>query len=130
MPEKLLRLTPTLLLLSVFIPLVNCKSQGTPVVQEKKLEDVARERLGKKYELAYNASKTYALCRQQREADHPQRNFNYVVIRLADQQIVQEGSFRLGHVKWKDDTSIEVLNSSIRDEQGEKKIIRIDTDQH
>jgi hypothetical protein len=129
MPEKLLRLTPTLLLLFVFIPLVNCKSHGTPVPQKKKLEDVVSDRLGKKYELAYNASKTYALCQQQREADHPQRNFNYVVVRLADQQIVHEGSFRLGHVKWRDDTSIEVFNSSIRDEQGEKKIISIDIDQ-
>jgi hypothetical protein len=130
MPEKLLRLTRTLLLLSVLIPLVNCKSHGIPVVQEKNLEDVISERLGKKYELAYNASGTYALCQQQRDADHPQRNFSFVVIRIADKQIVHEGSFRLGHVKWRDDTSIEVFNSSIRDEQGEKKIISINTDQH
>lgn len=100
------------------------------MMQKKNLEDVVSARLGKKYELAYNASKTYALCQQQRGADHPQRNFNYVVIRLADREIVLEGSFRLGYVKWKDDTSIEVFNSSIRDEQGEKKIISIDTHQH
>jgi hypothetical protein len=130
MPEKPVRLVFTLCLLVVSISLMDCKGADA-ASQKNTLDSVVSERLGNKYDLAYNASKTYVLCQQQREADHNQRNFKYVVVRLSDHQVVREGTFRMGHVQWQDDTSIEVLSfSSIRDEQGEKKIISIQSDQH
>jgi hypothetical protein len=130
MPEKAIRLVFTLCLLTVSISLMDCKGADA-ASQKNTLDSVVSEWLGNKYDLAYNASKTYALCQQRREADHSQRNFKYVVVRLSDHQVVREGTFRMGNVQWKDDTSIEVLSfSSIRDERGEKKTIRILPDQH
>jgi hypothetical protein len=130
MPEKAIRLVFTLCLLTVSISLMDCKGADT-ASQKKTLDSVVSERLGNKYDLAYNASKTYTLCQQQRQGDHSQRNFKYVVVRLSDLQVVREGTFRMGNVQWQDDTAIEVLSfSSIRDERGEKKTISILSDQH
>jgi hypothetical protein len=129
MSGKSIRLVFTLFMLTVSISLMDCKGAGA-ASQKNTLDSVVNEQLGKKYDMAYNASKTYALCQQLREADHSQRNFKYVVVRLSDHRVVREGSFRMGHVQWQGDTSIEVLSfSSVHDEQGEKKVINIQSDQ-
>lgn len=112
-----------LLTLTVYM---SCKGARPPLQEKKALDVVARERLGKKYEVTYNDSKTFALCQQQREGDHAGRTFQYIVVQLSDNQVVVDGSFKMGYAKWHNNTSIEVVSSaSIHDEPGQKKIIPI-----
>jgi hypothetical protein len=114
----------------VFITFVNCKGADKILQDKASIDSMVSKKLGKKYDLSYNGSKTYALCQQQREGDHQQRSFKYIVVRLSDNYVVREGSFRMGYVKWQGDQSIEVSSSvSVRDEQGQKQIINIHSNQ-
>jgi hypothetical protein len=111
--------------------LLNCRAAEKNPQQKNTLpEALIKSSLGEKYTVTYNAAKTYALCQQSREGDHLRRKFRYIVVRLSDNAIVNEGSFQMGYVKWHDEASIEVLNSSsVRDDRSaEKKIIKIDQD--
>jgi hypothetical protein len=129
MPKRLSRISFTVLVFSVFMVLVNCRAADKNLQENTKLPEAQiHSRLGKKYTTDYNTSGRYALCRQLREADHSLRKVKYVVVRLSDQSIVLEGSFQGGHVKWFDEKSIEVIDSSVRKE-GEKKIIAIPLNQ-
>jgi hypothetical protein len=96
---------------AVFITFTGCKvSEKSP--QSDQLEKIASQKLGANFTTTYNSLKTYALCQQARVGDHSDRIFRYVVIKLADNTIVREGSFRRGHVKWNDSKSLEILNGS------------------
>jgi hypothetical protein len=131
MPAKSIRLLLTVLIFLVSMALGGCRA-AEKNKQEPQLspENQAKSRLGVKYTVDYNVSKTYALYQQQRENDHSGRKFKYIVVRLKDNKITHEGSFSMGYVKWLDDKSIEVLNSSIRnDSGGEKKIITVNSNQ-
>jgi hypothetical protein len=132
MPEILRFLSLTLLIFFVSIALLNCNAAAKNAQNKKTFESVVRSKLGEKYKVEYNVTKTYALCMQQSEMDHNSRIFNYVVLRISDNVIINEGVFQRGYVKWHDDKSIEVLSSSsVRDDDasGRKKIIKIKSDQ-
>ena len=133
MPEKIIRLSLTLCLLCVFTFLLSCKASDKPQRQTgTPLDELIKSRLGPKYELDHNVSKTHVLCRQQREGDHSRRIFKYIVVRLSDSKVLQEGSYN-GHAKWNDDKSIEVLNVSSKkasDSYVEKTIINVISPQY
>ena len=120
------------MLLFVSITQWNCraveKNSGSDTIPEA----LIKSKLGEKYAVSYNRSKTFALCQQQNMNDHSQRKFKYVVIQLSDKKIVHEGTYQLGYVQWHGDNAIEVLNSSSSardDTAGDKKIITINQHQ-
>lgn len=131
MPEKLRRISLTLCVLSVFIVLLNCKAaQKNDQEPSVAFENLVKSKVGAKYKADYNVSKTHALCQQERTGDHIGRNIKYIVVRLSDNKVIIEGSYSMGHVKWFDNNSIEVLSSSIQgtESAGEKKIIKLNAD--
>lgn len=120
----------TLFLFCVSMTLASCRGADKALQEKISFDSIVGEKLGKKYDVSYNASKSYALCQQQREGDHSQRSFKYLVVRLADNKVIREGSFKMGHVKWRDDISIEVItSSSVKDDQGKREIISIKSEQ-
>lgn len=134
MPARLIRHSLTLFTLSgSILLLLNCRATENNSGGANALNSTVKAKLKEPYEISYNKSQTYALCQQARTADHMERRFNFIVVRLSDNKIIVEGSFRMGYVQWIDDDSIEVLNSSspaVRDdEKGEKKIIDIHSSQ-
>jgi hypothetical protein len=134
MPKKPLRILLTPFVLFVSMTLVQCRaSEKNRQDPKAAFESVVKKKLGERYTVSYNTSRTYALCQQSREADHMQRTFNYVVVHLATNKVVHEGSFSMGSVQWHDEKSIEVLDnsSSGRDDgkTNEKKVINIESDQ-
>jgi hypothetical protein len=131
MPEKLRRISLTLCALSVFIVLLNCKAaQKNDQKPSVAFENLVKSKVGAKYKVDYNVSKTYALCQQERAEDHIRRNIKYIVVRLSDNKVINEGFYSMGYVKWFDNNSIEVLSSSIQgtERAGEKKIIKLNAD--
>lgn len=93
-------------------------------------ENIASTKLGKDISVSYNESNTLALYQQKPgEADHALRTYKYLVIRLSDNAIVHEGSFRAGYVKWADNTSVEVYsqNDLKSEKDSDKKIIPVNS---
>jgi len=88
---------------------------------------MADSALGGHNSIELNGAKTFALCQQRPGADHARRQYRFVVIRLKDGAIVHEGAFSMGHVKWLDDESIEVVSASSSAEGGTKKIIHVNS---
>jgi hypothetical protein len=110
---------------------VQCQNTQKISSAEETFVTVVTERLGKKYTCDDNQSRSFALCKQTREGDQAMREFNYVLIRRADNKVTHEGIFRMGDVRWKDDTTIEVTGtSSVRTEVLERKTFSIYSDQH
>lgn len=56
-----------------------------------------------------NESKTYLLAVEEKEATATM--IRYVVLDIASQKILKKGSFRSGHIKWRSNTSLELLNA-------------------
>jgi hypothetical protein len=130
MPQNQKRISITVCMLLVSIALGGCKAGEKSKQEQVGFENLLKSELGAKYNVSHNVTRTYALCQQEREGDHSRRKFKYIVIRLKDNKVIHRGSYSMGHVKWYDDQSIEVVNSSLREgDSDEKKIIRIHTDQ-
>jgi hypothetical protein len=83
-----------------------CKSQ--PVQHLNLIETNAKKELGAGFRIEYNESKTYALCQQPYAVDHPNRKLKYLVMRVSDAAVVQQGSYQQGNAKWSTDDSIEI----------------------
>lgn len=132
MPGRLLFIAFTLFMPGVLIALSGCKAPQKNQESKAAFETVAKEKLGAKYAVSYNTLKTHVLCQQMREGDHSQRSFKYIVIKLSDNKIMYEGTFRMGYVRWLNDQSIEVLSTSVSKEDEKtsgKRIININSDQ-
>jgi hypothetical protein len=126
MPKNQTLLAFTPLHFFVFIALLGCSTNRKVQDENSLLEAVVVEKIGQPYSVAYNVSKNHGLFEEKRVGDHVGRTIKYIVMRLEDRLVVHEGNYRLGVVKWKDDSSIEVTTfSSIRDEVGTKKIVNI-----
>jgi hypothetical protein len=97
---------------TVFMSFTGCKASEKSLQSAEKLEKSVSPKLGKHFIITYNSSKTHALCEQERDGDHSNRIFRYVVVKVADNTIVHEGSFRQGYVRWNDSKSLEVVNGS------------------
>jgi hypothetical protein len=126
MPKKQVMHSLTLLLCAVSMTYEGCHR---PVARVRDISSIVNELLGENNDITYNKPKTFALCQQERSGDHAARRFKYIVVRMADMEIVHEGSFRLGYVKWVTDDSIEVLDTghTSSDEPVEKKVIKLDS---
>lgn len=105
------------------IAIIACSSSSK--TSQADLDDLVKNRLGSHYTISYNHSKSYALCQQSSGGDHMNRSFKYLVVKISDRSVTNEGSFKNGYVKWVDDKSIEVGASGM-DEKIEKKVIQVE----
>ncbi|MEX2230957.1 MAG: hypothetical protein WD824_02260 [Cyclobacteriaceae bacterium] len=121
--------TLTILLLLVSITLGSCGASRQGGNQNPELEALVDRTLGAENIIEFNDTRTFALCQQKPGADHARRQYRYVVVRLEDNNIVNEGVFTMGYVKWLDTSSIEVFSGSLSpgEEGGTKKIIRVNS---
>jgi hypothetical protein len=93
------------------------------------LDSLARTKLGSAYSVTYNESKSYVLCQQaSATGDHALRAFKFIVVKVSDNTIKNEGSYRNGYAKWINDKSIEVRSAGM-DEKSETKILTINDQQ-
>ena len=53
------------------------------------------------------------------------RTFKFIVVKISEKEIVSEGSFKNGYVKWVDDKSIEVASAG-EDEKLDKRVIVVE----
>ena len=72
------------------------------------LNKLVENEVGVKYSQTLNTSKTYLLAVSEKEAIQEMKR--YVLVEIASQKIVKKGTFRPGYIKWRDDTSLELLN--------------------
>ena len=118
----------TLCLVSVSITLMNCKAGNIPGDSNLPFEEVVKSKLGPQFSVDQNSNHSHALCTQTRsENDHARRIFKYIVVRLSDHVVVNEGSFSMGYVRWINYNSIEVATSSANNDALQTKKIVIDS---
>jgi hypothetical protein len=104
-----------------------CSSSTRP--SHGTLDTLVKSKLGSRYTIQHNESKQYALCQQKTsDTDHAYRSFKFIVVKLSDNTIAAEGSFKNGYVKWIDGESIEV-SSSGADEKRLTKVLKINGQQ-
>lgn len=111
------------IIFTFFAAVLACSSSSK--TSQTNIDEIVKNRLGNQYTVAYNSSRSYALCQQSPAGDHVNRTFKYVVVKMSDHNVTKEGSFRNGYVKWIDDTAIEVGTSGT-DEKIEKEVIRVE----
>jgi hypothetical protein len=107
-----------------------CTAQKNNTAINNNFESIIKTKLGPAFTIDFNESKSYALGTQQRQGDHIRRNFKYIVVRLSDNKILQEGSYTMGSVKWIDNNSIEIVSEASthgRDIDSNKKVINVTT---
>jgi hypothetical protein len=80
---------------------------------QAELDSLVTSRLGAHYTISYNQANTYALCQQSPSADHMNRSYKFIVVKVIDRTVVNEGSFKNGYVKWIDDRSVEVASGGL-----------------
>ena len=120
----------TRIVLFVFIILSACKNTGNNTARsDVGLEGVVEPRLGADYLTEFNVDRRFALCQQQRsENDHARRQFKYVVVRVDDKKILNEGAFVMGYVKWISSAHIEVATTLDDNQKTDVKRIAIDSE--
>lgn len=73
------------------------------------LVDLASEKIGEDPSIEKNQSQSFALC--WRNFTNPSNNMpivNFVVVRMADHRVVEQGSVTMGSVNWKTDYQVEI----------------------
>jgi hypothetical protein len=118
--------TTKLLVLFTALSLVTCR----PVPPASTgIGSTVQKELGADVEEVANGSGKYVLFRQKAT---PGQMLRFVVIESATSKVVERGSFMPGYVKWKDDTTLEVLSVPGTLREGEDlsryiRVIRINT---
>jgi hypothetical protein len=74
-----------------------------------RLNKLLETEVGTKHSQSFNTSKTYLLAVSEKEVTEVMNR--YVLIEVATQKIIKKGTFRPGYIKWRDDTSLELLNA-------------------
>jgi hypothetical protein len=97
--------------------MLQCRIQQAPAGPDK-LEVLCQNRLGADAMIEKNKTATFALGKKASESGSIQQ-VQFIVIRLADLQVVEEGSVSLAEVVWTGDYEI-----SIQDIPGQVKLNR------
>ncbi len=93
------------LLVFVSFPYSGCKTTKNDPTS---LETVIQRSIPNAFTTSYNNEKTYLLVVEEQTPD--KELIKFLVIQVSNQKIVLEKKFRPGHVKWKDNSTIELLN--------------------
>jgi hypothetical protein len=73
------------------------------------LNKIITQEIGESHEIDFNTSKTYLLA--YREKEITETFTTYLVLNVSTRAIIKRGSFRPGYIKWKDASSIELLDA-------------------
>ncbi len=104
-----IKISGNVLLVAVLLTLATCKVASSQK-QGTSLDKLITDRLGKEVVAENNPGGSYRLYKQP-TGGHVSRLYKYIVIRLSDESIAAEGTYRMGYVKWKDDVTLEVVTS-------------------
>lgn len=93
------------------------------------MQEIVNDEIGAENHITFNAAKSFALCQQIPGKDHAAKRYRFIVVRLKDQQIVYEGAFSMGYVKWVGAESIEVYSGSplVKEDRSTKAIIHVNS---
>jgi hypothetical protein len=110
-----------LLVLVTALSLITCRSAPPASIG---ISSTVQKELGTDFEEVPNGSGQYVLFRQKAT---PGQMLRFVVIESATSKEVERGSLMPGYVKWKDDTTLEVLSvpGTLRDGEDLSRYIRV-----
>lgn len=87
-------------------------SSPTAVVTTDWLTSMATEQVGQGSSIEANENKSFALC--WKDATNPSNNMHvlkFIIVRMADHKVVEQGSVTMGAVKWMTDYKVEVSHA-------------------
>lgn len=76
------------------------------------LDALASEQIGQGSTIEANQNKSFALC--WKDATNPSNNMHvlkFIIVRMADHKVVEQGSVTMGAVKWMTDYKVEVSHA-------------------
>ena len=97
----------TLFLLAACV--TGCKTSHSNKTNPDELNSLLASKLGESVTTEYNESQTFVLAYQKISLQENKAR-HYVVVKLADNSIVLQGSFRPGSIRWYDNNRIEVAD--------------------
>jgi hypothetical protein len=105
--------------------LLSCKAAESQS-NDDTLQAEIKSKLGNEVIIENSVNGTFALYKQA-PGGHAGRVYKYLVVRIADKKIVTEGNYKLGYVKWKDDSTLEVMTAQNNNSSAEpiKKFINL-----
>jgi hypothetical protein len=120
-----LKFHPGCIFLTLMVLLFNCKAADSQS-KDKTLQTELKSKLGSDVVVENSVNGTFALYKQA-PGGHAARVYKYAVVRVADKSIVSEGTFKMGYVKWEDDTTLELVTNESNDRSAEptKKFINL-----
>jgi hypothetical protein len=120
-----LKFHPGCIFLTLMVLLINCRAADSQS-KDDTLQTTIKTKLGSDVVVENSLNGTFALYKQA-PGGHAARVYKYAVVRVADKTIVSEGSFKMGYVKWKDDTTLEIVTNESNNRSAEpiKKFINL-----
>ncbi len=83
-----------------------------PVAKNDWLTTLATEKIGEGSSIETNLTQSFALC--SKNITNPSNNvpvLNFVIVRMSDHKVVEQGAVTMGEVKWKTDYQVEVSHT-------------------
>ena len=94
-----------LLMISLVMVSFACKSQENGALS------IINDKFGKEAYISYNEARSYALVQQPVASNSDHYNSKYVIIKLADGDILKEGKIVRGYIKWVDSYQLELFET-------------------
>lgn len=93
---------------------VSCAKKSTNVAlnvdaDQYRLNNVVISELDSTNQQFFNSNQSHLLAIQ--ESRTASNRVNYIVIEISSLKIIKRGSFNPGYIKWKDETSLELLSA-------------------
>lgn len=116
-----MRIRATAVFLGVLAALfTTCKS--TSRLTGEPLDSLATRELGTIAEVKYNSSKRYVIFQDAPDSASFQQPVRYIIYRTDNKNPELDGRFSNGHIRWKDDRTVEIMN--VPDSAAQKRDLR------
>ncbi len=101
--------------LRIFIPLFailffNCSTSKINNSNYEQLENTAKDKFNKDYNISYNEDKTYAICVKQVKITPslPSPPLNFFIYDIKNEKILYQSNLANGRVAWKNNEQVEI----------------------
>jgi hypothetical protein len=99
-----------LIALAVFF--VSCaggkSAKSTIEPDDKWLMDLATQEVGSPPTIEPNRDGSFSLCWKDKEMENRMPALQFIIVRMSDHKVVEQGAVTMGEVRWSDDYKVEV----------------------
>lgn len=102
----------SLRLLALTVVMASCAggktATSTAVADQDWLLELATQNVGQHPAIETNRDASFSLCWQDKETENKMPALQFIIVRMSDHKIVEQGSVTMGEVRWSGDYKVEV----------------------